>query len=198
MDGPTEELFRTGKTKRVPAGVARRALRKLEAIPAAIQVTDLREPAGNRVLPLTGDRARRHAIAVNGQWRICFRFADGAMPMTLSSATTTSPSDSMSLPNNRPLERRPIHPGEILREDILTEYDLSVRALAEAAGVSRQSMNELLRGRRAMSPEMALRLGKLFGTTPECYLNLQRNVDLWDATRGLQREIAHIQPLRVA
>ena len=50
----------------------------------------------------------------------------------------------MSIPNTRPLERRPIHPGEMLREEFLLEYGLSVTALAEAAGVSRQSMNELL------------------------------------------------------
>ena len=104
----------------------------------------------------------------------------------------------MSIQNTRPLERRPIHPGEILREDFVPEYGLTVTALAEAAGVSRQSMNELLRERRAVSPEMALRLAKLFGTSPEYWLNLQRNVDLWDAARGLKREIAHIDPLRVA
>ena len=104
----------------------------------------------------------------------------------------------MSIPNTRPRERRPIHPGEILREDFLPEYGLSVTALAEAAGVSRQSMNELLRERRALTPEMALRLGKLFGNSPEFWLNLQRNIDLWDAARGLKREIAHIRPLQVA
>jgi len=104
----------------------------------------------------------------------------------------------MSIPNTRQLERRPIHPGEILREEFLPEYDLSVSALAEAAGVSRQSINELLRERRAVSPEMALRLGKLFGMSPEFWLNLQRNVDLWDAAKGLKREIAHIRPLQVA
>jgi antitoxin HigA-1 len=104
----------------------------------------------------------------------------------------------MSIPNNRPLERRPIHPGEILREEFLPDYGLSVAALAEAAGVSRQSINELLRERRAVSPEMALRLGKLFGTSPEFWLNLQRNVDLWTAARGLEREIADIRPLDVA
>ena len=71
-------------------------------------------------------------------------------------------------------------------------------ALDDAAGVSRQSMNELLRERRALSPEMALRLGKLFGNSAEFRLHLQRNVDLWDAARGLTREIAHIQPLQVA
>jgi len=104
----------------------------------------------------------------------------------------------MAIPNNRPLERRPIHPGEILREEFLPEYGVSVTALAEAAGVSRQSMNELLRERRAVTPEMALRLGKLFGNSPEFWLNLQQNVDLWDAARGLKREIAHIHPLQVA
>jgi antitoxin HigA-1 len=104
----------------------------------------------------------------------------------------------MSIANTRPLERRPIHPGEMLREDFLPEYGLSVTGLAEAAGVSRQSMNELLRERRAVSPEMALRLGKLFGTSPEFWLNLQRNVDLWEATRGLKSKIAHIRPLKVA
>ncbi|HRN51993.1 MAG TPA: HigA family addiction module antitoxin [Gemmatimonadaceae bacterium] len=61
----------------------------------------------------------------------------------------------MSIPNTKPLERRPIHPGEILREDFLPEYELSVTALAEALGVSRQSVNELLRERRAVSPEIA-------------------------------------------
>jgi len=104
----------------------------------------------------------------------------------------------MSIANNRPLERRPIHPGEMLREEFLPEYGLTVTAFAEAAGVSRQSMHELLRERRAVSPEMALRLGKLFGNSPEFWLNLQRRVDLWDAARGLKREIDHIRPIRVA
>ncbi len=76
-DRPTEELFRTGKAKRVPADVARRALRKLEAVHVATQVTDLRVPPGNRLHALRGDRAGQHAISVNDQWRICFRFEDG-------------------------------------------------------------------------------------------------------------------------
>jgi addiction module HigA family antidote len=104
----------------------------------------------------------------------------------------------MSIPNNRRIERRPVHPGEILREEFLPQYGLPVTGLAEAAGVSRQSINELLRERRAVSPDMALRLGKLFGTSPEFWLDLQRNVDLWDAARGLRREIEQIRPLRVA
>jgi len=54
----------------------------------------------------------------------------------------------MSIPNDRPLQRRPVHPGEILREDFMPDYDLSVSGLAAALGVSRQSVNELIRERR--------------------------------------------------
>jgi proteic killer suppression protein len=76
-DRQTEELFRTGKAKRLPADVARRALRKLEAVDSAMQVSDLKVPPGNRLHALRGNRAGQHAISVNDQWRICFRFTDG-------------------------------------------------------------------------------------------------------------------------
>ena len=76
-DHATEALFRTGKRKRVPADVARRALRKLEAIDVATQLTDLRVPPGNRLHALKNDRAGQHSISVNDQWRLCFRFEDG-------------------------------------------------------------------------------------------------------------------------
>lgn len=104
----------------------------------------------------------------------------------------------MSIPNTRPMERPPIHPGEILREDFVPEYGLTATALAKAVGVSRQSISELLRERRAVSPEMALRLGKVFGMSPEFWLNLQRNVDLWAAARELERELGDIRPVQVA
>jgi addiction module HigA family antidote len=104
----------------------------------------------------------------------------------------------MAIPNTRNLTRRPVHPGDMLREDFLPEYGLSVAGLAEAAGVSRQSVNELLRGRRAVSPEMALRLARLFGNSPEFWLNAQRAVDLWDASQALRAQVARIKPLRVA
>lgn len=76
-DRLTDGLFRTGKAKRVGPEVARRALRKLEAVHVATQLADLRVPPGNRLHALKGDRAGQHAIAVNDQWRICFRFEDG-------------------------------------------------------------------------------------------------------------------------
>ena len=76
-DRENDEFFRTGKARRVPTDVARRALRNLEAVHVATKVADLRVPPGNRLHALKGDRAGQHAIAVNDQWRICFRFDDG-------------------------------------------------------------------------------------------------------------------------
>lgn len=104
----------------------------------------------------------------------------------------------MSVPNTQRMKRRPTHPGEMLREDFLPDFALTVAGLAEAIDVSRQSINELLRGRRAVSPEMALRLSRLFGNSPEFWLNAQRAVDLWDAALSVKDQVARIKPLRVA
>jgi addiction module HigA family antidote len=104
----------------------------------------------------------------------------------------------MSIPNDTAMKRRPTHPGEILREDFMPDYGLTVSGLAESLGVSRQTVNELLRERRALSPEMALRLSALFGNTPEFWLNLQRAVDLWDAQVAAKDAVRRIKPLCVA
>ena len=103
-----------------------------------------------------------------------------------------------SIPNSGAMQRPPTHPGEMLREDFLPDYGLSVAGLAESLGVSRQTVNELLRERRALSPEMALRLACLFGNTPEFWLNAQRGVDLWDAAQAIEDEVARITPLSAA
>ena len=104
----------------------------------------------------------------------------------------------MSIANTGERQVRPTHPGEMLREDFLPDYGLTVSSLAEALGVSRQSINELLRERRALSPEMAIRLARLFGNSPEFWLKAQRAVDLWDASRAIKTQVRHIKPLSVA
>ncbi len=103
----------------------------------------------------------------------------------------------MSIPNTRRKEVRPIHPGEMLREDFLPDYGLTASGLAEALGVSRQTVNELLRERRSVSPQMALRLSRLFGNSAEFWLNAQRAVDLWEASEDLGPEVERIKPLTV-
>jgi antitoxin HigA-1 len=103
----------------------------------------------------------------------------------------------MSIPNTRRLRRRPVHPGEVLREEFLPEYGMTATRLAAALGVSRQSVNELLRERRALSPEMALRLARLFGNSAAFWLNLQRAVDLHEADAAIGNVVRDIEPLRV-
>jgi antitoxin HigA-1 len=104
----------------------------------------------------------------------------------------------MSIANTGNKEVRPIHPGEMLREDFLPDYGLTGSSLARALGVSRQTVNELLRERRSLSPEMALRLSRLFGNSAEFWLNAQRATDLWDAAQELGPEVERIKPLTVA
>jgi addiction module HigA family antidote len=86
----------------------------------------------------------------------------------------------------------------MLREDFMPEYGLTVSGLAVALDVSRQTVNELLRERRAVSAEMAIRLSRLFGNSPEFWLNAQRSVDLWEAVRATRAKVERIKPLRVA
>ena len=99
---------------------------------------------------------------------------------------------------NTGIKRRPSHPGEMLREDFMSDYELSVSALAKALGVSRQSINELIRERRAISPQMAIRLGRLFGNSAEFWLNAQRAVDLWEANQKLKSELPRILSIDAA
>lgn len=93
---------------------------------------------------------------------------------------------------------KPTHPGEMLREDFLPDYGLSAASLADALGVSRQTINEILRERRAVSPAMALLLSRLFGNSPEFWLNAQREVDLWEAKKRQDKKLKRIQPLNAA
>jgi len=76
-DRHTQELFETGRSKQLAPDILRRARRKLEYIDLAAQLDDLRVPPGNRLHKLGGDREGQHAIAINDQWRICFRFMAG-------------------------------------------------------------------------------------------------------------------------
>ena len=104
----------------------------------------------------------------------------------------------MTIKNIGEISRRPTHPGEMLREDFLPDYGLTVSGFAKALGVSRQTVNELIHERRAVSPKMALRLSRLFGNTPEFWLNAQRAIDLWEATLASKKEIDNINPLPAA
>jgi antitoxin HigA-1 len=81
----------------------------------------------------------------------------------------------------RTRKRVPTHPGGILKRQYMEPLSLSVSELAETLGVSRKTLSKIVNERGDVTPDMALRLSKAFNTTPELWLNLQRNYDLWEA-----------------
>jgi addiction module HigA family antidote len=99
---------------------------------------------------------------------------------------------------NRSPAFEPTHPGEILREDVLPALKMTVKDAAAELGVSRQMLHNLLRGTAAVSPEMALRLGKFCGNGPDLWLGMQQAHDLWHAERAIGREVAKIPTHRAA
>jgi addiction module HigA family antidote len=92
-------------------------------------------------------------------------------------------------------KRRPTHPGAILREDVLPALDMTQTEFAQRLGVSRLSVSDLLHEKRAMTPEMAARVGKLLNTTPESWLRMQEAVDLWEVAQKPER-LAGIKPIK--
>lgn len=96
---------------------------------------------------------------------------------------------------------RPTHPGAILR-NMLEELaedgqssSLTQKELAKRLGVSPRAVNELMRERRNMTADMAIRLSRVFQTTPDIWMNLQKAVDLWDASQANKRDYAKLRPI---
>lgn len=104
----------------------------------------------------------------------------------------------MATTNTVKREIPPTHPGEVLREDFMPDYGLTTASLADALGVSRQTINEILRERRSITPIMALRLSRLFGNSPEFWLNAQNARDIWDSEQHFKNELKQIHPLNAA
>ena len=101
----------------------------------------------------------------------------------------------MRLPKNRP----PTHPGEVFLEDFLEPLGITQKDAAARLRISYPRMNEIVKGKRAVTPDTALRLARFTGTEPEFWLNLQQAVDLWNALRSEQAaELDSIKPAQVA
>ncbi|MFQ5744327.1 MAG: HigA family addiction module antitoxin [Acidobacteriota bacterium] len=97
-----------------------------------------------------------------------------------------------------PGKMEPTHPGAILREDVMPTLGFTVTEAARQLGVSRQMLHAILSERAAVSPEMAVRLGKFCGNGPGLWLRMQTAYDLWHAERKLRREVEKIPAHHVA
>jgi antitoxin HigA-1 len=96
--------------------------------------------------------------------------------------------------SKRDPRRKPTHPGEVLRDDVLPALRMSQTEFARRLGVSRLSVSELLLAKRSLSADMAVRIGRLTNTTPESWLRMQSAVDLWELERDPKR-YKHIEPV---
>ena len=92
--------------------------------------------------------------------------------------------------------RRPTHPGAILREDILPELGITQAVFANHLGVSRLTVSEILHGKRGVSAEMAVRLAKVIGGSPESWLHTQEAVHLWEVEQKFKNNPA-IAPIQL-
>ncbi len=96
-----------------------------------------------------------------------------------------------------PLHRPPTHPGEMLLEEFVKPLGITQSALALRLGVSFPRLNELIRGKRSLTPDTALRLARVVGMSPEFWLGLQLDWDLWHALHDQKaEEISRLTPLR--
>ena len=92
--------------------------------------------------------------------------------------------------------RRPTHPGEVLREDVIKPLGLTVTQAARHLGVSRKTLSELINQKAALSPEMALRIAKATNTSPESWLNMQTKLDLWNALQHKPENVSEFPQQR--
>lgn len=94
-----------------------------------------------------------------------------------------------------PTHRPPTHPGEILLHEFIEPHGLTQVSVAEAIGVSFQRLNAVIRGRRGITPSTALRLSRFFGTSPDVWMNLQAQNDVYEVLQRESEEIEAIRPL---
>lgn len=92
------------------------------------------------------------------------------------------------------VNRRPTSPGEILHEEFLVPLGLTQEQLAQAIGVARRRINEIVKGKRAITVDTAIRLGRFFQMTPQFWLNLQLHLDFWEAESKKAEEYNQITP----
>lgn len=92
----------------------------------------------------------------------------------------------------------PPHPGEVLRDGVFTDTGITVTEFAKRIGVTRVALSRVLNGKGGISADMAVRLTAALGGSAESWLHMQANYELWQAEKALKREVAKIEPLRLA
>ena len=170
-------LWETGKSK-IDVRLHKRILRRLDALDAAAMPEDMNLP-GFDFHALRGHSRARYTVHVNGPWCITFGFGDGDVH------ALDFEQYHQEVRMNRNSGRCPTHPGELLREDVIPATGKSKSEIARMLGISRQHLHDVLAGRKPVSPEVAVRLAKLFGNSPLVWIRMQGAYDSWHAARDI-------------
>ncbi len=94
-------------------------------------------------------------------------------------------------------QHNPPHPGEVLWGLDIEPAGLTVTEVAARMGIDRKTLSRIINGRSGVTAEMAIRLGKVFNTTPDLWLNIQRNYDLWHAKQRIKKEVNKLKPFEI-
>ena len=184
-----EQLFKRERVKRF-RNIERAARRKLEMLDAATTLGDLRALHGNRLEELVGNRKGQHSIRINDQFRICFVWRAGNAELVEIVDYHSGIADMAKL--------KLVHPGEILQEEFLKPLGVSQYRLANDIGVPPRRINEIVLGKRGITADTALRLGRYFGTSPQFWMNLQARYDLEMQSDLIGNQLQKVRALRVA
>ena len=170
-DEPTRKVWEREHVRHFGPDLHRMAQKKLRLLNAAETINDMRIPPGNRLEKLSGDRDGQYSIRINDQYRICFVW------------TTAGPTDVQIVGYHLrgiPMAKvhDPITPGEILQTEFLEPLGISAYRLAKATGLPQTRLSEIIRGKRRITTDTALRLSQAFGLSERYWLNIQNDYDI--------------------
>ena len=168
---------------------------KLELLDGAVRLQDLKLP-GLDLEKLKGDRKGQHSIRINDQYRICFEWTENGAERTLKSPITTEKRKGDK--RHMPRKLSPIHPGEVLKS-VLKDAALNANRLALELHVPANRISDILRGKRPITADTALRLARFFGVSAQMWINLQSKYDLQMAEDRLAEKVAEeVRPFKAA
>jgi addiction module HigA family antidote len=181
----------TKAARRIRRELWSRVQQKLDLLNACTSVEDLRTPPANRLEKLRGDLAGFYSIRVNQQYRIVFKFANGNCEAVR--CTDYHWGVTVMLPEFRVAT----HPGQILLAEFLEPLRLTQADLARALRIPVNRVNELVRGKRGVTPESALLLSEYFGNSPEFWMNLQTAHDLSRVRQEMRKRPGRIPRIKI-
>jgi proteic killer suppression protein len=192
---PLKALWDNGRSAKIASALIDRVARRLGALDVARLPEDVNVPGFN-FHKLRG-APQRYSVHVSGPWCITFEW-DGDDAVAVDFENYHQAKGKIDMTNIRAGKRslQPVHPGALLREDVLPALGITVTDAAAKLGISRQSLHAVLAERSSITVEMAVRLGKLCGNGAGLWLRMQQAHDLWNAERNMADVVAAIPTLR--